>query len=439
VTGLPELLGAVRRRLPPRIVFEDELPVGIGFSERYLANGDRILFLTNTGLRAVKTGATVDGASLEMWDTVTGKMETANFAPAGAGRVKFDVELPPAGSMLLLVSKSAGAPRKKPQAQYAVVSPGPWQVRADAPNVLVLDYCDYTAGGATRQDANTWQANWDIWQRHGFERPAWDNAVQVGRRIFDRNKFGKDSGFEATFRFETADAAALKGLQLAIEEPRLYKVTVNGSTVDFKASEQWLDPHIRTLDIERYAKIGENVVKLAARPFDVSMELENIYLRGRFFVEATAKGFRLEGRGKLGFGSWSKQGYSFYADAVSYETEVTTPAGKNRLRVTLGEWKGSVVSVLLDEKQVAVIGWEPWSAEFVVAPGKHKVAVRVVSTPRNLFGPFHNPGKPRMRAWPAAWADFPEHQPAGQLYDVLDYGLMSPPVVEAAAQAPTEP
>jgi hypothetical protein len=151
-------------------------------------------------------------------------------------------------------------------------------------------------------------------------------------------------------------------------------------------------------------------------------------------VEAIAKGFRIKAPGKLGFGSWAKQGYVFYADAVSYETGLTVPAGSDRLRVTLGEWKGSVVSVLLDGRQVGLIAWEPWSAEFAAGPGKHTLTVRVVSTPRNLFGPFHNSGKPRMRAWPAAWADFPEHQPAGQLYDVLDYGLMSPPVVEAAVR-----
>jgi hypothetical protein len=29
----------------------------------------------------------------------------------------------------------------------------------------------------------------------------------------------------------------------------------------------------------------------------------------------------------------------------------------------------------------------------------------------------------------AAWADFPERQPTGDAYDVLDYGLMKPTIV----------
>jgi hypothetical protein len=36
-----------------------------------------------------------------------------------------------------------------------------------------------------------------------------------------------------------------------------------------------------------------------------------------------------------------------------------------------------------------------------------------------------------MRAWPAAWAEFPSHQPPGTAYDLLDYGLMAAPVVSA--------
>jgi hypothetical protein len=36
-----------------------------------------------------------------------------------------------------------------------------------------------------------------------------------------------------------------------------------------------------------------------------------------------------------------------------------------------------------------------------------------------------------MIAWPGFWTEFPEHQPAGAQYDLLDYGLLEPFVVEA--------
>jgi hypothetical protein len=157
------------------------------------------------------------------------------------------------------------------------------------------------------------------------------------------------------------------------------------------------------------------------------MELENVFLLGNFKVEPAGQGFRIAAPIALQFGSWARQGYPFYGSSARYETAIETPDGM--LRVQLGEWQGSVAEVLLDGKRAGLIPWQPWSAEFPVSAGEHLVAVRVVSTPRNIFGPFHNRTKPRMRAWPAAWADFPSHQPAGAQYDVLDYGLSGPPVL----------
>jgi hypothetical protein len=258
--------------------------------------------------------------------------------------------------------------------------------------------------------------------------------VQYRTRIFDRNRFPANSGFDATFRFQAPDAAALRGLELAVETPDLYRITLNGNLVRFTGSTRWLDPRLRSAPVEQWVRPGENVLQISGRPFDVRMELENIYLRGNFSVWPSERGFRLGPPARLDFGSWAKQGYPFYGDSVLYESDVEAPAGTDSLRVELPEWTGSVAVVLLDGRQVAVLGWQPYTAQFPASAGKHTVGVRVVSTPRNVFGPFHNPTKPRMRSWPAAWAEFPEHQPEGGRYDLLEYGLMAPAVISAAGR-----
>ena len=431
VSGATQLLPEIANKLKPRVSFDKALPQGVGFAERFLENGERVLFFANTGLKPVVARATLAGGGLEAWDTVTGKISVAGHAPAlPSGTLSFDLELPPAGSQLFVVKKSGSFGPAKQEAPFTRLEPRDWRIAPNAPNVLVLDYCDLAVAGTEYRDVNTWRANWTIWQAHGFERPAWDNAVQFKTRTFDRNHFS--SGFEAAFRFEVTDAAALRNLELAVEMPELYRVTLNGSPLKYETAPRWLDPHIRTVAIGRWARVGENVVKIAGQPFSVRMELENIYLRGNFAVLPAPKGFRLAAPAKLGFGSWAKQGFPFYGDAVSYQTEVEAPAGAEKLRVELGRWEGSLAEVLLDGRQVAVLGWQPYVAEFPVSAGKHTVAVRVISTPRNVFGPFHNRAKPRMWAWPAAWADFPERQPAGSDYDVLDYGLMAPPAIAVA-------
>jgi hypothetical protein len=123
----------------------------------------------------------------------------------------------------------------------------------------------------------------------------------------------------------------------------------------------------------------------------------------------------------------------FFADSVRYESDVTVPPSASGLRVEIPDWQGSVMEVLLDGKRQGQMAWQPFSIEMAASPGRHTVTVRVVATPRNLFGPYHNPSKPRMRAWPAAWAEFPEHQPAGSDYDLFDYGLMRAPVVSVTS------
>jgi hypothetical protein len=427
--GLSDLVPAIRERVRPRILFERDLP-SVGVLERYLANDDRLIFLANTGVQTASSRATIVGGSLEVWDTVTGRIRPARYTARGS-TLSFDVELPPAGSLLLVVRSTPGQPDTSPPPAFSPLPAGDWSAQPDALNVLVLDYTDITIGDDSDRDVNTWQANWTAWQRHGFERPAWDNAVQFETRVLDRNPFPNESGFRATFRFHVADAAAIPGMEIALETPELYRVELNGERLDYGEARRWLDPHIPSLNVEKVARVGENVVAITAQPFDVRMELENIYVRGNFTVEPAAKGFRINAPDTLGLGSWAKQGYPFYGSSVTYETEVTVPEGSDQLRVEIPEWQGSVAVVLVDGKQAATVAWQPFRAVVPVSAGRHTVAVKIVSTPRNTFGPFHNPAKPRMRAWPAAWADFPDHQPAGSDYDVLDYGLMAKPTISA--------
>ncbi len=437
VASHADLLAAIRKSAPPRIRFDRELPAGTASFDRVLPDGDRVLFFANTGLGFVSAKVEVDGAALELLDTVTGKVSPAVFTASGS-KLTWALSLAPAGSALyLLHAKPVVPPAPAPlvQAPEKTLTTSKWRIRADAPNVLPLDYCDVRIGDRTFTNVNTWRANWTIWQSHGFERPAWDNAVQFNTSVFDRNHFdAKNSGFDATFRFDIASDAAKRGLELALESPELYRISVNGKPVEFRQSSTWLDPHLRAIPIENLVRTGENFVTISAHPFDVRMELENIYLRGpAFAARPQSKGFRLDtGGAPLEFGSWAKQGYPFYGDAVTYESEVEVPQGGKILKVQLPEWQGSVAVVSLDGRESGRIGWQPFEAVLDVTPGKHTVAVKIVSTPRNPMGPFHNPTKPRMRAWPAAWAEFPETQPPGSAYDVLDYGLTSAPVLTVA-------
>ncbi|MDW8356052.1 MAG: hypothetical protein RMK57_16135 [Bryobacterales bacterium] len=431
VSALPDLLAAIRNYLPPRVILDRPLP-SVGLLERFLPSGEAVLFFANSGLTTARAQVEVPGASVELWDTVTGEIRPYPAQSLAARRLQFALELAPAASALFVV-RNRGAPAPAaPQPSFRPLAPSSWRIAPDSPNVLVLDYCDLRVAGRQFERIHTWEANWIVWQTHGFERPAWDNAVQFRQRIFDRNRFDAQSGFEATFRFRATDSSALRRLRLALETPELYRVRVNGTAIDFKSGERWLDPRFRATSIEHAVRTGENVVQILAQPFDVRMELENVYLLGNFSLHAADQGFHLAPPRPLDFGSWARQGYAFYANSVLYEAELDVPAGGGILRVELDDWHGSLAEVRFNAQRRAVLGWPPYVAEFAVPAGRHRLGIRVVSTPRNLFGPFHHPDRPRMRASPASWAEFPPHQPPGARYDLVDYGLMRPPRLSLA-------
>ncbi|MBI5086141.1 MAG: hypothetical protein HZB13_16275, partial [Acidobacteria bacterium] len=269
------LLKAVQSRTAPRIAIN----APIGFSERFLESGDRVLFLTNSTLEPVRTTATIDAGSLETWDTVTGAAKPAGFQSSN-GKLTFPVDLPPAGSLLFIARDAKAAPAAPPPAiAYTPAAPVQWRVQpASSLNPLVLDYCDLKVGAETFPGINTWRANWIVWQRHGFERPAWDNAVQFKRTILDRNHFPKDSGFTATFRFSIDTPQPPAAIDLAVETPELYLISVNGKPVDFSKAARYNDPRLLRASIASLVKTGESVIQLEASPFDVHMELETIFI-----------------------------------------------------------------------------------------------------------------------------------------------------------------
>lgn len=420
------LLAAIRERLPSRI----QINAPVGFLERWLPSGDRVIFLANSTSAAISAKATLEAAGLEEWDTLTGLIRPYPFTKGQRG-IDFSVQLPPAGSLLLLARKDPAPAAAPAKPAWRSLSAGPWTVSANEPNVLVLDYCDLEVAGETLADINTWRANWIIWQRHGFERPAWDNAVQFRRNVLDR-KFGEGTGFKAVFRF-TIQGAPPKDLRLAVEAPELYRVFLNGQPVDFSNAERWLDPHLKAAPAAAAAKTGTNEIVIEASPFDTRMELENIYLLGSFAAVPAEKGFQITAASRpLALGPWAKQGRPFYGASVSYSAKVRIPGGHRRLRVSLKELPGALAEVLVNGQALGWIGWPPYEAEVPVQAGNASVEVRVYGTPRNVFGPFHHPQKLRFRAWPNAWAEFPESQPPGSAYDLLDYGLAAAPALSTS-------
>jgi len=439
VRDIRQLLTLIHTRYPPRVRFRPSVPRNFSHHMRALGDGSAFHFFFNGSPGFVRTQIEVKGRAVEKWNTFTGGIEPVPFLRQGDDNVSVLLQLHPFESVLFRVSSDERGsqplqrfPKKKPERilrmKKVLVSPG-------SPNVLVLDYCDVKYFETEEKNIHTWQANWNIWKAHGFERPAWDNAVQFRTRVLDRNKFTAGTGFDARFHFHVGQGTDLNSLELAIECPELYRISVNGKRIDFRNARRWIDPHILTASIAKAVRYGRNEVWISGRPFDVRMELENIYIRGKFSVQPTTSGFRILPQRKLNLGAWSKQGFPFFSELVHYDAVVKVPKMNGRIYLQLPSWKGGSASIDVDGRRVGAIAWPPYELELTeyLSPGQvalpserseHRIRITVAGTPKNLFGPFHDPHRSRNTAWPQMWSRFPSAgPPPGKDYDVERYGL----------------
>ncbi len=137
------LLAALRERLPPRV--ETDAPVGL--LERFLASGDRVLFFANHGKAPVSAKVRIQGAAaLEEWDTLSGRIRALPVTKSAQG-IEFALNLPSAGSLLVLARAHGGTAPQEPRPEWRPLPVSSWSAAMDEPNVLVLDYCDLEVGG----------------------------------------------------------------------------------------------------------------------------------------------------------------------------------------------------------------------------------------------------------------------------------------------------
>ena len=422
---------AARLLADPDVEFIRPNKSGKLFYQRRKLDEGQLLFLVNASLEEPATGtAKVKGKSAMQLDPQTGKIAPFPAAPEG-GRAAISFDLPPAGSLLLFVSGSGTGSqpvRAAGGAGFQPVDPAsPLAIKRLSPNALTLDYCDLKLDGSIEKDVYYYNAADKVFKRYGFEAGnPWGTAVQYKTAILDRNKFPADSGFEATFHFETAGGVDKTGLQAVIERPEFWKVSINGRPVERRPGAWWLDRAFGVFDIGRHVLEGDNAVTLAARPMSVHNELEPIYILGDFGLESQGRGWKLVRAAPLKTGAWKEQALPFYSYGVSYLAGYRLGRTAGRYKVRLGKWQGTVAEVLVNGRPAGIIGWQPYELDITdaarAAGGEVRVEVIVYGSLKNLLGPHH--GKiNRGLTSPQSFRSAPPHMPAGTGYDVESYGL----------------
>ena len=391
---------------------------------RQLADGELLFFVNSSLDDPARATVSANGRFVVRYDAMAGTI-TPYPATLDKGKLSFTIDLPPSGSLLLTTSKS-GSPASTPPSlagsDRTVEPQGPLAVQRIAPNVLRLDYCDLKLNGAVQSDIWFGQAAQKVFEQYGFRGDPW-LGTQFKSEFLDKDHFPPDSGFEAIYHFDVAQGVEVKGLRAVVERPKLWHVSINGTPVESRPGEWWLDTSFGVFDIGAQVKSGANVLTVRAQPMSVHAEIQPVYILGDFGLVSQPKSFQIVSARPMTQGLWTTQSMPFYSDAVAYRRSFTLRSGA-KYKVRLGKWSGTVAEVRVNGKSAGIIGWKPYVIDIsaLVSSGENEIEVLVYGSLKNLLGPHLTKYRPGLvGSW--LWRTAPEHSPPGNQYEVIGYGL----------------
>ena len=411
-----------------RISTTAAFPYGFTHMRRALPDGREVYFFVNHSFRRYRTELTVKGDSACAYGLYTGETAPVSYTHAD-GKVTFPLDLARNQSTMIVVGERAGEYVSRPAAAKKV----PLALKGierELPNVLPIGYCDVRFSGRELKNVSVISAADVLFTARGFQKNPWDNKVQYFNNILDRNaRYGEGSGFEADFHFNIAEGFAPAHIDVTAEHPELCRLRVNGKDVSWLAGEHYLDEHFGVADITELVQPGENTVTIVAEKFDARLELESVYLRGAFGVEAVEGRWTLVPETALGCGSWKEQKLPFYPYAVSYAYTAVLDGAPASALLEVTEVETTAVSARINGAEVLLNadGIRGYEIAPLLKAGENEIVVRVCGSLKNLLGPHFLPQPIRGSAWPAMWKQAPTHQPAPEACDLMDFGLNAAP------------
>jgi alpha-L-rhamnosidase len=381
-----ELSRALGRVLPADL--EIEGGEEILYQHRQVGASD-LYFLANTSLEKtyLNTRVRILGeGSIELWDAFTGRRYELHAEPSEGG-LTLGLDFFPVSSYLFVRHSQKKEnlpvfPSLPHRFDRVVPLSCAWDFDRLDPNALTLDYCEVNI------EETGWTGRLPVWQAHQRIRRAGVGARFVIRYCFDV--------------VERPSA-----LFLALEDPKRYRVSLNGEVLPRKDSGAWWDPSIRLFDIRALARVGENVVEFAGAA-GIDTEIENCYVVGDFGLEQN-DGFRIvkepsQVRGE----NLVREGYPFFTGRLILKREVELREVSGRVYLRLDRLDAIVAQIRVNDVQAGILAWKPYLLEITehLRPGKNRLEIELCTSLHNLLGPHHNKqGETRHFVLQHSWTD----------------------------------
>ena len=396
------------------------------YHQRRELHDGQVMFFVNADEQENAAGTfRVEGKYFISLDPVTGVYTEYPVKQGNGGYAALSIDLPPSGSLLLLVSdkklKNSNIQKVSEKKYQEVKASSALTIMPVDDNVLTLDFCDLLFNGKKYPYTHTVEASDIVFRHYGFPGNPWNSAVQYKDELVKRNNFPQGSGYETIYRFTVNDKMETAAFKL-VAEGGYQTVKINGQHVQPETGQWWLDKDFKVYEIGEYVRQGANEVSVAVSPMNVFAEIEPVYIIGNFSLESVQKGWSISAPKELNTGSWRTQGMPFYAGAIDYNSEYTIDK-KGSCRVQLTDWEGIVAEVLVDGQSAGVIFTPPYTLDITdaIKEGSNQITVRVYGSNRNLLGPFH--GRiPKGLSGPGQWMNIRD-MPEGNAYQQLDYGI----------------
>jgi hypothetical protein len=373
------------------------------------------------------------GAPLEL-DPQTGDIRAAKAVRRGDGW-EIATSLPVLGSRLFVIPRKSGpTPAAAPTLRTRrVIKLGSrrWDIALSEDANLVLDRPRYRIGD------RPWHKEEDILRVDRQVRAALGLRPRGGamKQPWTREPSAHPKRVAVTLSY-AFDCKALPsgGMSLALEQPRTFRIRLNGTPVSTEVEcGWWVDLSLRKIPLDpSLFRLGENELTLECDYAEAHPGLEIVYVLGAF-------GTRVQGTGvaitalptSLALGDWVPQGLAFYSGHVGYRRRVTVAAKPGeRVFVRVPEYRGVALRVLVDGHVAGVSGWAPNEVDITpwVSGKPMDLEIQVIGHRRNSHGPFHLTEKWPAWTGPGEFVRGPKTWFDG--YQLVPCGLMSPPQME---------
>ena len=262
-----------------------------------------------------------------------------------------------------------------------LVLPALMDYEMDEDNVFVLDMAEYAL------DNQPWQTCEELLRLDNIIRNqlGWPSRMDAIAQPW----VVPETPFEHTvhLRFTFESDIDYEGARLAIEDGDIFAISMNGEKVENKVLGYFTDRSILTLALPKVQK-GTNVITVDI-PFNRRANIENAFILGDFGVSCHGRVTRIIAKpAKLAFGDAGEQGFPFYGSSLTYNIPFTSEGGD--LRITCPQYRGGLVSVLIDGEDKGNIVYAPYQLTVQDIPaGEHTLGLKIWGNRVNCFGPLH--------------------------------------------------